>query len=437
MWSGPVAAIRRTFVLGAHPRFCLPASGPLSTGMNDQDLFPISADIPDGDAVAGDATIDILCLSHLRWDFVYQRPQHLMTRLAAHHRVFFIEEPRFESGPDRLQVTEVDAGVRVAVPLLAEWRRGTDEVMPVQRALLRRLMRGEGITDYVLWFLTPMALPLARDLSPVAVVYDCMDELSAFAGAPAMMKTLESELLGRADLVTTGGRSLYEAKRDRHPNVHAFPSSIDLAHFARARAGGPEPDDQRGVARPRLGFAGVIDERMDLGLVGELAARRPDWQLVFLGPFAKIDPAAFPRLPNVHLLGLKDYTRLPDYLAGWDVGLLPFAHNDATRFISPTKTPEYLAAGLPVVATSIRDVVTPYGEAGLVRIADGVDAFEMAVAAALGEGRCARVAEVDALLAGGSWDQTASQMRALLLSSIAARRDCAGGGAAAAAGESP
>jgi UDP-galactopyranose mutase len=400
--------------------------------MSDQDLFPIGED-----TTVIDAPVDIVCLSHLRWDFVFQRPQHLMTRLGAHHRVFFVEEPRFENGPDRLQVNQVEEGVNVAVPVLAEWRRGTDEVVAVQRALLRRLMRGERIVDFVLWFLTPMALPLVRDLSPVAVVYDCMDELSAFAGAPPEMKTLETELLGRADLVTTGGRSLYEAKRERHPNVHAFPSSIDVGHFARARADCRAPDDQASIARPRLGFAGVIDERMDLGLVGELAARRPDWQLVFLGPFAKIDPATFPRLPNVHLLGLKAYGELPDYLAGWDVGLLPFAHNDATRFISPTKTPEYLAAGLPVVATSVRDVVTPYGDSGLVRIADGVDAFEAAVAAAIDEGRCARLGEVDALLGHGSWDQTAARMRALMLDSIAARRDCAGGGAAAAAGESP
>jgi UDP-galactopyranose mutase len=400
--------------------------------MNDRDLFPIDAEAADGEA-----EIDILCLSHLRWNFVFQRPQHLMKRLGPHHRVFFIEEPRFEDGPDRLQVTAVEPGVNVAVPVLAEWRRGTDQVAVVQRALLRRLMRGERITDYVLWFLTPMALPLVRDLSPTAVVYDCMDELSAFAGAPPEMKALEIELLGLADLVTTGGRSLHEAKRDRHPNVHAFPSSIDTGHFARARGACPEPPDQAAIARPRLGFAGVIDERMDLGLVRELASRRPEWQLVFLGPFAKIDPDTFPRLPNVHLLGMKTYDELPDYLAGWDVGLLPFAHNDATRFISPTKTPEYLAAGLPVVATSIRDVVTPYGDSGLARIADGADAFEAAIAGALAEGRCARLGEVDALLGRGSWDQTAARMRALMLDSIAARRACASGGAAAAAGEMP
>ncbi|MFL5308043.1 MAG: glycosyltransferase [Polyangia bacterium] len=345
-----------------------------------------------------------------------------MTRLAARHRVFFVEEPRFEDGPDRLRVTEAEGGVKVAVPILAEWRRGSDHAGSAARTLLRRFMRAEQIVDYVLWFLTPMALPLVRDLTPAAVVYDCMDELSGFAGAPPELRALETELLGRADLVTTGGRSLYESKRTRHPNVHAFPSSIDAAHFGRARGDIPEPADQAAIARPRLGFAGVIDERMDVPLLRAIAERRPDWQIVLLGPTAKIDPSALPDLPNVHRLGMKPYAELPAYMAGWDVGLLPFAHNDATRFISPTKTPEYLAAGLPVVATSIRDVVTPYGDRGLVRIADGAAEFEEAVAAALAEGRCAHLSEVDELLSLGSWDETAARMRALMLQSVVARR---------------
>lgn len=385
-------------------------------------------------AAALDA-LDVVCFSHLRWNFVFQRPQHLMTRFAARHRVFFVEEPIYQDGPDRLQVTRADGGVQVAVPLLAEWRRGGDSVAAVQRALLRRMMRADRVRRYVLWFLTPMALPLSRDLSPEAVVYDCMDELADFAGAPVELKDLEDELLARAALVTTGGRSLYEAKRLRHPNVHAFPSSIDLPHFARARGAASEPADQAAIPRPRLGFAGVIDERMDLALLKAIAEAHPEWQLVLLGPIAKIDPAQVPQLPNVHRLGMKAYRDLPEYLAGWDVALLPFAHNDATRFISPTKTPEYLAAGLPVVATSIRDVVTPYGDCGLVRIADGPEAFAAAVAGALSEGRCARLAEVDALLGQGSWDQTAERMLELMLRAAAGGRDELSG-AAAAGGES-
>jgi UDP-galactopyranose mutase len=378
----------------------------------------LSAD-PTADHAAPLDALDLICFSHLRWNFVFQRPQHLMTRFAAHHRVFFVEEPIYQDGPDRLQLTCTDGGVQVVVPALAEWRRGGDSVTAVQRALLRRMMRGERVRRYALWFLTPMALPLTRDLSPQTIVYDCMDELSGFAGAPAALPELEEELLARAALVTTGGRSLYESKRGRHANVHAFPSSVDLGHFARARdAGGPEPEDQAAIPRPRLGYAGVIDERMDVALVRAVAEAHPDWQIVLLGPTAKIDPAVLPRLPNVHRLGMKSYGELPDYLAGWDVGLLPFAHNDATRFISPTKTPEYLAAGLPVVATAIRDVVTPYGDAGLARIADGPEAFGRAVADALAEGRCGRLSDVDQMLGQGSWDETAERMRALMLRTL-------------------
>jgi glycosyltransferase involved in cell wall biosynthesis len=347
-----------------------------------------------------------------------------MTRFAASHRVFYVEEPRFTDGADRLQVDVAEAGVRVVVPVIDSRRvdRPSD-VAAVQRALLRQLFDAERIRHYVLWYYTPMALPVARDLSPLATVYDCMDELTGFAGAPPQLAAFEADLLDRADLVTTGGRSLYEAKRSLHHNVHAFPSSIDVQHFASARTPRRDPDDQGDIPRPRIGFAGVIDERMDLGLVRGVAEARPGWQLVLLGPIAKISPVAVPRLPNVHRLGLKPYGELPDYLAGWDVGMLPFAHNDATRFISPTKTPEYLAAGLAVVSTSIRDVVEPYGSAGLVRIADGVDAFVAAIEAALVEGRGARTATVDAMLARGSWDETAARMRALMLQAVRARRD--------------
>jgi glycosyltransferase involved in cell wall biosynthesis len=367
---------------------------------------------------------DIVCLSHLRWQFVFQRPQHLMVRFARNHRVFFVEEPLYEDQPDHLSVSQVEGGVRVVVPVLDRWRaEDPTQIAAVQRSLIGRLMRRETIENYVLWYYTPMALPFTRQLTPQAVVYDCMDELSGFASAPPELKKLERELLACADLVTTGGRSLFEAKRSLHHNVHPFPSSVDAGHFARARAGvgddSSEPADQAAIPQPRIGFAGVIDERMDLSLLAGLAGQRPDWQLVLLGPVAKVDPAALPRLPNLHYLGMKPYSALPDYMAGWDVGILPFAHNDATRFISPTKTPEYLAAGLPVVATSIRDVVEPYGTSGLARIADGAAAFVAAIEAALAEGRCPRLREVDDLLGRGSWEHTAEKMRQLMLHAVA------------------
>jgi glycosyltransferase involved in cell wall biosynthesis len=377
---------------------------------------------------------DLVCFSHLRWDFVYQRPQHLLSRAARTRRVFFVEEPVYDNGSARLEVGRRDCGVYVAVPHLPEGLRSGVASEAVQADMVERLFRDYNIKDFVAWYYTPMALQFTRRLRPLATVYDCMDELSAFKGAPRFLRDREAELLGRADLVFTGGESLYEAKRDKHESVHCFPSSIDRAHFARAREEGEEPADQVQIARPRLGFFGVIDERLDAELLDGLAAARPDWQIVMIGPVVKIDPAALPRRPNIHYLGGKSYAELPAYIRGWDAALLLFARNEATRFISPTKTPEYLAAGKPVVSTSIRDVVRPYGEEGLVRIADRVDDFVAAAEAALGGGadRAEWLARVDEFLAGNSWDQTWARMSRLIEEAVAAGR--ASRGAALAAG---
>ncbi|MFN2632792.1 MAG: glycosyltransferase family 1 protein, partial [Thermoanaerobaculia bacterium] len=370
---------------------------------------------------APDPAPDVVCLSHLRWDFVFQRPQHLLTRFARESRVFYVEEPEFSPGiSPALSVSLRENGVHVVVPRLPEGLEA-EEATSLQKDLLDELLRRYAIRQYVLWYYTPMALGFSRHLQPLTIVYDCMDELSGFAGAPKALRERESELLARADLVLTGGESLYEAKRNMHPNVHAFPSSVDVKHFAKARETGTEPADQAAIPGPRLGFFGVIDERMDLDLVGGIAAARPDWQLVFLGPTCKIDPASFPALPNIHRLGRKAYADLPAYVAGWDVALLPFARNDSTKFISPTKTPEYLAAGKPVVSTSIRDVVRPYGQQGLARIADTVPEFVAAVEATLAEDPKDRIARADAFLSRLSWERTWSGIRRLLLESSDAR----------------
>jgi len=368
------------------------------------------------------ATFDLVCLSHLRWNSVFQRPHHLLSRCARDHRVFFVEEPIFDAQEAHLELSAVADGkadgVQVVALHLPEGLTAT-QVAAEQRRLLAGLFQGAAITDYVLWYYTPMAMAFTDMLDhPLAVVYDCMDELSAFRDAPASLRALEAALFRRADLVFTGGQSLYEAKRDQHPQVYAFPSSVDAAHFAQARAAQDDPADQAGIARPRLGFYGVIDERMDLNLLAGVADARPDWQLVLLGPVTKIDPAALPRRPNVHYLGAKSYDALPCYLAGWDVALLPFARTEATRFISPTKTPEYLAAGKPVVSTSIRDVVRPYGEESLVWIADSPTEFVTAVAAAMREDRAARFKRVDAFLSQTSWQRTWARMSHLIDAAI-------------------
>ena len=350
-------------------------------------------------------TPDLLCFSHLRWNFVFQRPQHLMTRCAAERRVYFIEEPIWDdSSSPRMHLEAVD-GVTVVTPHVPH---GLDDerLISTQRRLLDDLIDQEQITDFVAWYYTPMLLAFSDHLAPLATIYDCMDELSAFHGAPPALKAREAELMARADLMLTGGQSLYEAKRDQHRNIHPFPSSVDVAHFSRARRIVAEPRDQALIARPRLGFFGVIDERMDLALLDGLAAARPDWQIVLLGPVVKIDPAVLPRRANIHYLGAKKYDELPQYLGGWDVALLPFARNEATRYISPTKTPEYMAAGKPVVSTSIRDVVRPYGQLGLVRIADTVDEFVAACVAAMAENASERITQADAFLRQTSWDGT-------------------------------
>jgi glycosyltransferase involved in cell wall biosynthesis len=358
--------------------------------------------------------MNIVCVSHLRWDFVFQRPQHLLTRAARSGRVFYIEEPRFGDGPPSLEVGRRDDGLHVAVPLLPADLPPADRAA-LQAEMLTQCLDAHGVREYVLWYYTPMAVAFTHHLTPIAVVYDCMDELAAFAGAPPELTALERRLFEIADVVFTGGHTLYESKRTAHPNVHAFPSSVDVAHFARARRAAGEPADQASIPHPRIGFFGVIDERMDYELLRSVAAARPDWHLVLIGPTAKIDPAALPTAANIHYLGARGYAALPDYIAGWDVAMLPFARNDATRFISPTKTPEYLAAGRPVVSTSIRDVVRPYGVRGLARIADTPETFVAAVAAALAENPAERQRAADAFLADLSWDRTWNAMRQLTI----------------------
>lgn len=374
----------------------------------------------------------IVCFSHLRWGFVYQRPQHVLSRAAKDQPVYFLEEPVFEPAGivPRLDLFPQPGGVTVAVPVLAEGSSGA-AVTEAQRQLLDALLAGQPGKEIVFWYYTPMALAFSGHVEPDLCVYDCMDELSAFRGASQQLTTLEQQLFSRADLVFTGGQSLYEAKRDRHRAVHCMPSSIDKAHFAAARRDLPAPADQAALPRPRVGFFGVIDERMDLGLVDAVAAARPDWHFVMLGPVVKIDPANLPQRPNIHWLGSKSYADLPAYLAGWDAGFMPFALNESTRFISPTKTPEFLAAGVPVVSTPITDVVRPYGQLDLVEIAATAEAMVACLAAVLAQPGTGWLDRVDAHLHALSWDRTWAEMAALMQ-----RRSVGAGSAGARSGRS-
>jgi UDP-galactopyranose mutase len=373
------------------------------------------ADRPNSLAYIGRPAPVFLCLSHLRWDFVWQRPQHLMSRFARNHRVLFWEEPIYDGSDPRVDRRIcLQTGVHVLTPHLPGPHGGADET-EILRSLLDETLEQQA--PAVAWYYTPMMLPLARHLDPECIVYDCMDELANFKGAPPELLTLEAELIAVADLIFTGGYSLYEAKRERHPEVHPFPSSVEVPHFEIAREIGLDPKDQADLPQPRLGYCGVIDERMDLDLIAAVADAEPDWSIVMIGPVVKIDWSTLPQRPNIHYLGGKQYADLPHYLRGWDVALMPFALNESTRFISPTKTPEYLAAGCPVVSTPVTDVVRHYGGVEAVRIADGPEAFVTACRQALALSRGAYTGwrtEVDTILAGNSWDNTQAAMATLI-----------------------
>lgn len=355
-------------------------------------------------------TTHLFCFSHLRWSFVFQRPQHLMSRAAKEFTTWYFEEPENFDGPPFLRIQMDKSGVSVVTPLLPR-NLSQQETNSVLRGMLSSLLAKVQPKRLIAWYYTPMALQFTSDLTPDRCVYDNMDELSAFDGAPNGIVEWERRLLSRCDVVYVGGHSLYEAKCNRHDNIHVFPSSLDVSHFRKARFSLSAPADQAGIAHPRIGFFGVIDERMNTNLVAEIAALRPDWHLTMIGPTAKIDPSRLPRAANIHWLGCKDYTVLPQYLAGWDVGFMPFAINDATRYISPTKTPEFLAAGVPVVSTPIKDVVRPYGDMGLVEIASNAEEFVERIDFLLARPRLKWLQSVDAFLSTMSWDDTWSGMR--------------------------
>ena len=368
----------------------------------------------------------LICFSHLRWDFVFQRPQQLMSRFAREMDVIYWEEP-CEIGPREtayLRVRDADdaPGVRIVVPHLPQGMPEDAREAALQRLLEAHVASLRG--DLIAWYYTPMMLQFSRDIDASLFVYDAMDELSKFRFAPPRLLDLEQELIDSADIVFTGGSSLYEAKKDRHDNVHCFPSSVDRVHFLKARARQFDPADQEELPRPRLGFYGVIDERFDTELLARAAEMRPDWSFVMVGPVVKIADEDLPRRPNIHYLGSKSYAELPAYLSGWDVALMPFAMNESTEFISPTKTPEYLAAGKPVVSTPVRDVVRHYGHLQGVRIAATAEEFVKACDELLELSRHPEggwLAEADLMLSATSWNTTQARMGGLIADLLGTR----------------
>lgn len=358
---------------------------------------------------------DIICFSHLRWNFVYQRPQHLLSRFSKEQRIFFIEEPIFDTTFDYNYIEEKDTNIWIVVPHLTP-SSSTEEVNQKQKNQLHSLIYTKSIDHYILWYYSPMALSYGEYLSPKIIVYDCMDELSAFKFASPKLKYYEDKLLQKADIVFTGGHSLFEAKKHKHHHIFSFPSSIDKQHFIAARNKKEEPQDQKSIPYPRLGFYGVLDERIDLELIDKMAVMRPEWQFIFIGPIVKIDPDSLPKRNNIYYLGMKDYQDLPSYLAHWDIALMPFALNESTKFISPTKTPEYLAGGKPVISTAIQDVVNSYAHIDLVHIAHSPAEFIKAAENILANQHAYTVwlQKVDAFLADMSWDKTWQKMNTLI-----------------------
>jgi protoporphyrinogen oxidase/glycosyltransferase involved in cell wall biosynthesis len=365
---------------------------------------------------------ELVVFSHLRWDFVYQRPQQILSRLARHFRVLFVEEPVYSAGDPRAELHAPCHNVTVLTPHTPLTAPGFhDDQIPLLTKLVGHVLSRERFTDYGAWLYTPMALPLLTKLAPRIIVYDCMDEVTAFKAAPRQLVQRETALMRVANVVFAGGPGLYETRRSRHFNVHPFPSSVDRDHFARGSDVALTHPEVKALARPRLGFFGVLDERLDIGLLRDVAHARPEWEICMVGPILRIEKATLPRAPNIHYYGQRKYGELPAFLAGWDVAIIPFAHNEATRFISPTKTLEYMAAGRAIVSTSIGDVQRLYGE--VVRFADTTDTFIAQCEAALVEPeseRSERLAAMRRIVASTSWDQTVREMRRIV--EAAARR---------------
>ena len=364
----------------------------------------------------------VIVFSHLRWDFVYQRPQHLLSRLAQHYQIVFVEEPVFDDKESRWDIASPIPNVLVCQPHTSIAMPGFhDDQLPQMRKLMRQL--AADYEEHIVWFYTPMALPLLQELRPRLVVYDCMDELASFKNAPKQLLERENAVLKVADIVFAGGPSLYRAKRERHPDVHCFPSSVDVAHFTQALDRVNSHPAHRDIPGPRLGFYGVIDERFDTELLTQLADAHPQWQVVLVGPIVRIDPAALPQRENIHYLGQQPYQALPYFLAGWDVCLLPFAINESTRFISPAKTLEYMAAELPIVSTPVTDVADLYRD--IVYIAADAPQFIAACEKALLESieyRAEQVAKMNGVVCLTSWDATVKEMHALLESAYFSRK---------------
>lgn len=358
--------------------------------------------------------VDVVCFSPSRWDFNYQRPQHLLKRFAKCFRVFYIEEPVFNSESDRYQLTMSSEHVFVVTPQLQDSRKRSD-VTERQCEIIGQLFQEEKIQTYIFWHYTPLALILCNQFNPVLTIYDCIGQCYGVHGA--VTKENEKELFERSDIVFAAGQSLFENKKKFHKHIYSFPNRVDKNHFEQARSVKFDPPDQDSIPHPRIGYFGTIDDRIDVELLSKIAQLRPRWHFIMVGPIVNIDPTQLPNFSNIHYLGHKRYAELPDYIGQWDIAMIPFVHDESTRLLNPLKTSEYLAAGRPVISTPINDVIRPFGNMGLVNIAGTHDEFIRAAEILLkrdDKDKCEWTLKVDSFLAEYSWNKTWAEMMSLI-----------------------
>jgi len=350
---------------------------------------------------------DIIVFCHLRWQFVYQRPQHIISRLSKKYKILLIEEP---IGASQDQESSGDINyVSPNLHILQPKVNSIDEIAAILPEYVSTKSAAVG------WFYSPSFSPLLQAMEFDTIVYDCMDELSLFKGAPQELINQEKYLMAHADIVFTGGKSLYESKTKLHGNVHCFPSSVDETHFAQALHGREVPSDINMLRHPVVGYFGVIDERIDLELLEKTAKSLPQIDFVMIGPLAKIHDSELPRAANIHYLGMKSYEELPQYLRRFDIAMMPFALNDATKFISPTKTLEYMAAGKPIISTKIKDVARDYSDC--VHLIDSAAGFAVAILRILEQEDQSQTRErYREILRNTSWDTTVGRMELILKS---------------------
>lgn len=349
---------------------------------------------------------DMIVFCHLRWQFVYQRPQHIISRMSETIKILLIEEPLRDHENESLgNLMVINEKLHVLQP-------NVDTIESIA-SVIPSYVKNKNIS--VGWFYSASFCPLLESIHFDTIVYDCMDELSLFKGAPEHLIDQEKYLMANADIIFTGGKSLYESKKQFHSNVHCFPSSVDEQHFAQALNNISIPADIGDLPAPIVGYYGVIDERIDLQLLQETAQKLPNVSFVMIGPLAKIDYSDLPKEANIHYLGMKTYNELPYYLKAFDIAMMPFALNDSTKYISPTKTLEYMAAGKPIISTKIIDVVRDYSSC--VSLIETSDEFSNAITSLLEKAnRLSMETEYQKILKKTSWDTTTNQMKSIIKS---------------------